>query len=215
MISTFRGAAKPALLLVLLVACGFAARLLPGDPLRAAGADPVSVMLIGAALCAVGLPRQLVCYAAGARFGLAAGLGVAMAAQMLGCAADMILARTLARDWVAARLGGRMARIDRLLSRRPFVATLTLRLLPVGNNLLLNLIAGVSGIAALPFLAASAIGYLPQTAVFVLAGTGAGTARWLPVALAVVLFALSASLGAALLRAERIGNRDRRLPTTS
>lgn len=215
MISALRGAARPALLLGLLIACGFAVRLLPGDPLRSAGTSPTAVVLIGAALCAVGLPRQLVCYAAGARFGLTAGLSIAMAAQMLGCATDLMLARSFARDWVAARIRGRMARIDGLLSRRPFMATLTLRLLPVGNNLLLNLAAGVSGIAALPFLAASAIGFLPQTAVFVLAGAGVGTARWLPVVLGVVLFALSAALGAALLRAERAGDRKRRVPIAS
>ena len=57
--------------------------------------------------------------------------------------------------------------------RTPSAATLTLRLLPVGSNMLLNLVAGVSERARqAPFMAASAIGYLPQTVVFALLGGG-------------------------------------------
>ena len=187
----------------MLVTAGLLARLLPGtDLLYVASRDPFTLTLLGAALCAIGLPRQIVCYAAGGAFGVEAGIAVALAAQLLGCAIDVAMARTFLRAWVARRLGGRLARIDRALSRRPFVATLTLRLLPVGNNLLTNLVAGVSGLAVAPFLAASALGFLPQTAVFVLAGAGVETASWLPVALAAALFALSATLGYRLLRAE-------------
>lgn len=199
-LTAWREAARPAALLGLLIAAGVVARLLPGtDLLR--GADPATLVLLGAALCAIGLPRQIVCYAAGAGFGIKAGIVVAMAAQLLGCVADVAVARTLARAWVARRLGARLARFDRALCLKPFTATLTLRLLPVGNNLLTNLVAGVSGLALAPFLAASALGYLPQTAIFVLAGAGVVTAQWVPVALAVALFALSAALGWSLLRA--------------
>ena len=202
--ATWRAAARPAGLLALLVAAGLLARLWAGaDPLREAAREPVAFVLLGAGLCAVGVPRQVVCYAAGAGFGIGAGIAAAMAAQLLGCGADVLAARTLARSWVAGRIDGRLARIDRALSRRPFAATLTLRLLPVGNNVATNLVAGVSGLALAPFLAASALGYLPQTAVFVLAGAGVGTARSVPVALAITLFAVSALLGWSLLRSER------------
>ena len=200
-LTIWREAARPAALLGLLVAAGLLARMLPGTELLR-GADPVTLVLLGAALCAIGLPRQIVCYAAGAGFGIEAGLAVAMAAQLLGCVADVVVTRTLARAWVTRRIGGRLARIDRALSSKPFRATLTLRLLPVSSNLLTNLVAGVSGLALTPFLAASALGYLPQTAIFVLAGAGVVAARWVPLALALALFALSAALGWSLLRAE-------------
>ena len=147
--------------------------------------------LIAAAGCAVGLPRQLTASAAALAFGLPLGLPIAMAAQMLGCAADFYWARFIGRAWTQAHLKGRLARADQFLAANPASATLMLRLLPVGNNLALNLLAGVSSIRALPFLAGTLLGYLPQTLVFALAGTGRVHALWL----AIALFAASTALG--------------------
>jgi uncharacterized membrane protein YdjX (TVP38/TMEM64 family) len=90
-----------------------------------------------------------------------------------------------------------------MLAAKPFTATLTLRLLPVGNNLLLNLFAGVTGLRVWPFLAASLIGYLPQTAVFALTGSGTHVDRTIQLGLGAVLFILSALLGIGLLRQNR------------
>jgi len=159
-------------------------------------------LLLGALACAVGVPRQVAAFAAGYAF--TAGLGLwtagllAMVAQMIGCAADFGWARLLARDWLSARLP---ARVRDRVTARPFTATLTLRLLPVGNNLALSLLGGASGVPAVPFLAASAVGYLPQTAVCVLLGSGIQLGHGTEVAIAVGLFAASAALGAWLWRA--------------
>ena len=165
---------KPALLLCGLLLAGLAVRDGWGRAAldTPAQAGPAGFVLLGAAACAVGVPRQVVAYAAGLGFGLWAGCALALAAEVLGCAADFLWARLVARAWAAARIRGRLARLDDQLSRHPFGLTLTLRLLPVGSNILLNLLAGVSAVAAGPFLAASAIGYLPQTVVFALLGSG-------------------------------------------
>ena len=122
----------------------------------------------GALLCAAGLPRQAVAFAGGYAFGLKLGLALAMVAQILGCVTDFFWARAFARDWVQGRIGGRLARLDAQLSAQPFMASLTLRLLPVGNNVVLSLLAGLSSVSAPAFLVASAIGYVPQTLVFAL-----------------------------------------------
>ena len=50
--------------------------------------------------------------------------------------------------------------------------TLLIRLLPVGNNFATSLAAGVSRVPARPFLLGSLLGYMPQTMVFALAGSG-------------------------------------------
>jgi uncharacterized membrane protein YdjX (TVP38/TMEM64 family) len=200
---------QPALLLAGLLAAGLVLRLAPaggaagllGKFGAGSGAWRVpELVLVGGALCAVGVPRQLVCYAGGLAFGAWIGGAAALAAEIFGCAANFFWARMMARRWAAARLRGRLARVDQALAARPFAATLTFRLLPVGNNLLLNLAAGLSGIKMLPFLAASALGYLPQTVVFALAGSGAHLGRTVQLALAAALFAASAALGAWLLR---------------
>ena len=163
-------------------------------------------LVVGAAAAAAGLPRQGVAFLGGYAFGTPAGIALALVAQLLGCAASFFWARLLGRDWAARRLQGRFGRRlrplhDRLVAR-PFGATLALRLLPVGNNLALNLLAGLSGVRALPYLAGSAIGYLPQTLVFVLLGNGVAVDRSAQLLLGAALFAVSVALGAWLLRRE-------------
>ncbi len=161
-------------------------------------------MALGTLACAVGVPRQVVAYAGGLAFGFWPGAALAMVAEALGCAADFFWARLLARrwaeNWLQRRGDGRLGRLDRFLTARAFTATLTLRLLPFGSNIVLNLLAGVSGVAAGPFLAASVLGYIPQTAVFALLGGGVRVSEAVQVGLAVTLFAASAGLGVLLLR---------------
>ena len=196
---------KPALLLGGLLLAGLAVR---GGWGRAAldapaQAGPVAFVLVAAAACAVGVPRQVVAYAAGLGFGSWAGCLLALAAQLAGCAADFLWARLVARDWAARRIRGRLARLDGQLNRHPFSATLTLRLLPVGSNLLLNLLAGVSAVAVGPFLLASGIGYLPQTLVFAMLGGGVRVDRSEQLLLAGGLFVLASLLGLWLMRRVR------------
>ncbi len=199
--SAMRQLVRPVLLLVGLLAAGLLLRLLPAGGAagllreEAGERGAIDLMLVGAALCAVGLPRQAVCYACGYALGGWLGAAVALAAQVLGCIVNVGWARLVARDWAKRRIAGRLARLDRMLAARPFASALMLRLLPVGNNLLLNLVAGVSSAAALPFVAGSTLGYVPQTLVFVLAGAGTQLGRTGQIALAGVLLVLAAGLG--------------------
>lgn len=157
-------------------------------------------VLGGALLTAAGLPRQAIAFAGGYAFGLKMGLVLALVAQVGGCVVDFFWARAIARDWVRGRIGTRMAKLDTRLSAQPFMASLTLRLLPVGNNTLLNLLAGLSSVSATAFIGASAIGYIPQTLVFALLGSGVQVSHTMQIVLAVVLFVLSAGFGLLLMR---------------
>lgn len=160
----------------------------------------IILVLGGALLTAAGLPRQAIAFAGGYAFGLKVGLIVAMLAQILGCVLDFFWARAIARDWVQARLGQRLARMDARLSAHPFTTSLTLRLLPVGNNVALSLLAGLSSVSAPAFLTASALGYVPQTLVFALLGSGVQVSHGVQIGLAIALFVLSAGLGLLLMR---------------
>jgi uncharacterized membrane protein YdjX (TVP38/TMEM64 family) len=203
-----RAAWKPALMLAGLAGLGLALRTVGFDPrgaVEAAGRQgPIGFVLIGTLACAAALPRQVVALAGGYAFGFWPGCALALVAEMLGCAVDFYWARLLGRRAASAfidrREGGRLHRLDRFLAERAFTATLTLRLLPFGNNFVLNLLAGVSGVAAAPFLAASLFGYVPQTVVFALAGAGASLSDGAQLGLAVALLAASIGLGFVLLR---------------
>jgi uncharacterized membrane protein YdjX (TVP38/TMEM64 family) len=201
--------ARPALLLVGLVVVGamlrggMEHRLLDARSIAPGLAGEAGFVLAGALLCAVGVPRQAVAFAGGYAFGAAGGGLLSLGAQMLGCGADFLWARLLARDWARRRVRGRLARLDAFLAAHPFTATLSIRLLPIGSNILLNLLAGVSGVAALPFLVATLLGYLPQTIIFALLGGGVQVGHTAQMGVAVLLFAASMAGGLLLLRRTR------------
>jgi len=166
-------------------------------------------VLGGAVAAAIGVPRQAVAFVGGYAFGAAMGSGLGLLAQVAGAAAAFWWARLVGRGWAERRLAGRFGpRIRPLrdaLADSPFGATLALRLLPIGNNLALNLLAGMGGIAPGAFLAGSAVGFVPQTVVFALLGKGIRVDGAWQMALAVGLFIIAALIGWALLRRHRTG----------
>ncbi|MDD2705038.1 MAG: VTT domain-containing protein [Acidocella sp.] len=112
-------------------------------------------------------------------------------------------ARAIGQDFVRRRFGKMLGKVDSTLAGQPFTATLMLRLMPVGSNILLNLAAGLSSVRAIPFLAASAIGFVPQTLVFALFGQGSAPSHEHMLLLGSAMLAASALLGVILLRRAR------------
>jgi uncharacterized membrane protein YdjX (TVP38/TMEM64 family) len=174
--------------------------------------DAVGLVALGAIACAVGLPRQVVAFVAGYGWGLLPGIALALAAQMFGCAANLFWARAVGRDFARRRLTGRFARLDTVLASRPFTATLAIRLLPIGNNLAVNLLAGISSLPASPFLAASAIGYLPQTVIFVLMGQGSQLGHRTELEISIALLVVSSLLALLILRHRMLHEPGQTLP---
>ncbi|MBB2202211.1 VTT domain-containing protein [Gluconacetobacter tumulisoli] len=203
-----RTLARPALMVAAFMAVGVVLRLAPGlhglmtdtALLRDGAWGRTVFLLVAAVFCAVGLPRQAVCFAAGVAYGPLAGVGFATAATVAGAMAGFSWARGVGRAAVRRRLTGRLARLDGLVAANPFATILTLRLLPVGSALMVNLLAGVSGAPAGSFFLATLAGSLPQTIVFVLLGSGARIGHGWQVALAALLFAASGALGLRLMR---------------
>lgn len=166
-------------------------------------------VLLGAALTAVGLPRQGVAFLGGYAFGAALGTALALAAQLLGCLLAYGWARAVGRGWAERRLSGRfgprLRPLVEVMRDNPFGTTLALRLFPAGSNLAMNALAGLTGVAVVPFLAASALGYLPQTVVFALLGKGIRVDGAWQMGLSAVLLLLSVVLGLWLMRRHRAG----------
>jgi uncharacterized membrane protein YdjX (TVP38/TMEM64 family) len=156
-------------------------------------------------LTAVGVPRQLVSFLGGYAFGLIFGSVLAVLATLIGCAASFYSARLLGRAYVARRFSGRVRQLDNFIRAHPLGMTLLIRLSPVGNNLITNLLAGVTSVRPSLFLAGSAIGYVPQTIVFALGGSGVNVDPAFRIALSVVLFIVFGALGAWLFREFRHG----------
>lgn len=155
---------------------------------------------LGAFFIAVGLPRQMIAFLGGYAFGFLGGGALALAAAALGCVVAFGYARLLGRDLIAGKFPARVRRIDDFLAEHPFTMTLLIRFLPIGSNLLTNLAAGVSRTPAAPFLLGSALGYIPQTAVFALVGSGIAVDPAWHIAASALLFAASGALGVHLYR---------------
>ena len=160
---------------------------------------------VGSVFVAVGLPRQVISFLAGYAFGFTEGLAIALAATTGGCIITFFYARFMGRDIVSKKFPGKVRRVDNFLADNPFTMTLLIRFLPAGSNLLTNLAAGVSSVSALAFISGSAIGYIPQTAVFALVGSGIGVDPVWRISLSVLLFLVCGMLGIHLYRKYRHG----------
>jgi len=176
------------------------------DVVRDQGIEGDLIFLaVGALLTAVGLPRQLVAFLGGYGFGFVWGTALATAAAASGCVIAFFYARLFGRDLIQHRFPNRIKRIDDFLRENPFTMTLLIRFLPLGSNLATNLAAGVSGVHAAPFVAGSAIGYLPQMIVFALVGSGITLDPAFRVSVSAALFVASGAIGVHLYRKHRHG----------
>jgi len=159
----------------------------------------------GALITALPVPRNVVSFLGGYAFGTMHGMLLALLAEGLGCALAFCCARTFTRGLVRKRMGERVRRIENFLAANPFSMTLLVRLVPVGNNFLTNVAAGVSRVRALPFLLGSLLGYVPKTFVFALAGSGIEAGAGERIALAAAVLVVSGALGVWLYRRYRHG----------
>ncbi len=161
---------------------------------------------MGALTTAMGFPRQVVAFLGGYAFGFTQGSALALLATVFGSVMAFFFARWMGRSLVQNRFPGRIRKLDDFLRGHPFAMALVIRLLPVGSNVGTNLVAGVSNVSPTPFFAGSAVGYLPQTAAFALAGSGFSFDPALRLTLAVALFVASSVLGVWLYRRHRRGS---------
>lgn len=167
-------------------------------------------LLMGGLFTAIGLPRQIIAFLGGYAFsgyvfGLGLGTLLAALAALIGCMLSFGYARLFGKGLLRAKLGARAGRFDHFIHEHPFAMTVLIRLLPVGSNLLTNLAAGISSIRPAAFFSGTLLGYLPQTLVFALVGSGVHIAPALKLSLAVGLFLISGALGAYLYRRFRHG----------
>ena len=174
---------------------------LRGDP---SGSFPIGGILLYIAMAAllspVGVPRQALSALGGYAFGALYGVFFSSIGLTMGCAGAFFYSRLLARSTIQRRFGKRIQRLDAFLAHSPFAMTIAVRCFPMGNNALTNLIAGVTTIPAPAFIAGSAIGYLPQTLIFNLLGSGIRIDPLWRTSLSAILFILSSVIGFLLYR---------------
>lgn len=180
---------RPLIFAALAVGVIAAAFLVPGDLLTLDGirsqldrvqtlreTSPVAVVagffLAYVAVTALSLPLAVwLTLAAGALFGFWQGLVIVSFASTIGASIAFLVARHLLRDWVRARFGDRLRRIEDGLERDGAFYLFSLRLIPVLPFVAVNLLMALTPMRLRTFAGISQLGMLAGTAVYVNAGT--------------------------------------------
>lgn len=147
---------------------------------------------------AIGCPRQLVAFLGGYAFGFVNGALLSTVGTALGCMLSFYFARLAIRPLVDKRYARRIRKVNRFLTEQPVLKTIVIRLLPVGNNLITNLVAGVTKVKGRHYILGSMIGYLPQMSIFALMGKGIVVLSVWKILLSVLLFIISSALSVRL-----------------
>lgn len=128
-------------------------------------AAPAFVALY-AVVATLGLPGTPLTLAGGALFGFAAGTGLNWLGATIGATGAFLLARALGSGAVRALLGKRADALDRVVGDGAFASLLRLRLIPVVPFNALNFGAGLAGVRPGAYIASTALGIIPGTAVY-------------------------------------------------
>ncbi|NLU77493.1 TVP38/TMEM64 family protein [Micromonospora sp. HNM0581] len=171
---------------------------------------PVAGVVGGALLLVALVPRTFITLAAGAIFGALEGAAYALGAALLAAAIGFAVGRVLGREFVAERVRGRLARLDRWFTRQSVLGVVTVRLLPISGFGLVSYGYGTTGARVLPFLVGSVIASAPTAFGYAAVGaavTGPDEFNWFAAAPASLGFIAGAVLLARWWRAERRSHR--------
>lgn len=119
----------------------------------------------------------LVGVAAGALFGFWTGLGLLALGFTVGSTSACLASRHLLRASVQARLGDRLAAIDRGFARHGAAYLLALRINPLIPYWLVNLAMGVTDMRLRCYVPLTFLGLLPALVIYANAGTAIAAAR--------------------------------------
>ena len=148
-----------------------------GWPPQLEGAAAVALFALAYGLVTVAfVPRPILNLAGGALFGSQLGLVGSIAGSVIGASIAFGLGRLLGQDALRPLLRARWLKIaDEQLSRHGFRSMMAARLFPGVPFWAANYCAAVSRMGWLPFLLATALGSIPNTAAYVVAGARAST----------------------------------------
>jgi uncharacterized membrane protein YdjX (TVP38/TMEM64 family) len=160
---------------------------------------PVAFMVLfvmaGMLFISIGLPRQTLALIGGYTWGAVTGSCIALIAVMAGSALSYHLGASIGRQRLQQRYPQLVNTLDGWTTEHVIAKTLALRLFPVGSNLATNLAAGITHTRRLPFFSASLLGFIPQTVIFALTGSGVNASSLQQMLLALGLLLLSILAG--------------------
>lgn len=150
----------------------------------------LSFLVLTIPLISIGLPRSWVSVMAGGVFGAATGFTLSLVAAIVGSTVNFYTGYLFLRGPLSRRLPERFAPWRERLRKNGFYWVLYLRLFPISNSTMTSLLAGAVRMKLLHFVAASAIGFVPQTAALTLLASSAAKSNIQQFILGISLFVL-------------------------
>ncbi len=161
------------------------------------------LLLLLSLATSIGLPRQIAAFIAGINLGALTGVIIATLAATIGCLITFTLARFFLSNKVTAKYPEKIAKLSLFINQQTLIKTIIIRLLPVGSNLLTNILAGVTQVSMPRYVIGSFIGFIPQMAIFSLAGSGIRMGAQNEIILSALLFILAIMLSVFLYKKQK------------
>ncbi|MEI9999181.1 MAG: TVP38/TMEM64 family protein [Verrucomicrobiota bacterium] len=123
--------------------------------------------------CLFFIPGSVLTIGAGAVYGFFGGTLLVLLGNGLGSVLCLVVSRYFLRDWIEARIerNPRMKALEKAVEGNDWKLVFLTRLSPVMPFSLINYSLGITRISAWRFLAATELGAVPATVVYVYAGT--------------------------------------------
>ncbi len=145
-------------------------------------------------------PKQAIALVFGYLFSISLGVTLTLLACVIAAMLNYYSARFVFANWLYRRFPKKMVKFNSFASRKPFYKILLLRLFPIGNNVVTNVLSGSVRVPFLAFISASILGYLPQIIIFALMGAGIQSSSNSMIYLSIFFGVISALLTAFLYR---------------
>ncbi|MFV0574857.1 MAG: TVP38/TMEM64 family protein [Vibrio sp.] len=158
------------------------------------------IILASMVFLALSGPKQVIALMFGYLYGIYMGSALAVGTCLLAASINYMMARFLLGGVLFRHFPKRMQKFTRFASRQPFLKILLLRLFPIGNNVVTNLLSGSVRVPVCAFFSASFLGYLPQTIIFALMGAGINSSSNSMIYLSIILAVVSTILTAMIYR---------------
>jgi len=137
---------------------------------------PVIYILLYIAVVAFSLPGGLMMtLSGGLLFGAAAGALYAVIGATIGASALFLIAKTSLGDFLMAKAGGAVKKMQAGFSENALSYMFVLRLVPIFPFFLVNLAPAFLGVSLRIYVIATFFGIMPATFVFALTGSGLGS----------------------------------------
>ena len=134
---------------------------------------PAAFILIYIAGCVLFVPGSALTLGAGILFGVLRGSIIVSIAATLGATAAFLIARYMAREWVAGKIAAhpKFSAVDQAVASEGWKMVGLIRLSPIFPFNLMNYAFGLTRVSLRDYVLASWIGMLPGTVMFVYIGS--------------------------------------------